>query len=119
MDDRFIKKLISNMKCSVCGRPYDVGKVNVLGHKEDVWFLSVSCVACSSRGLVAAIVTEGKVSTIATDLTEAERDRLADIPPVSVDEVLDMRIFLREFSGDIAHLLCSDQEHRCNLGEGC
>ena len=104
MDDKFIKKLISNMKCTVCGRPYEAGRVNVLGHKEDLWFLSVSCAACSSRGLVAGVVKEGKASRIATDLTKAELDGLATSPPVSTDDVLEIYSFLKEFSGDFSCL---------------
>ena len=100
MDDRFIKKLISNMKCGVCGHSYEADKVNVLGHKEDLWFLSVSCTACSSRGLVSAVIKEGKMAGTTGDLTGAELERLAANPPVSIDDVLEMHTFLEEFSGD-------------------
>jgi hypothetical protein len=104
MDENLIKKLLSNMKCTVCGRHYELANVNVLGHQENMWFLSVFCPACSSQGLVAAVIKEGKISEIVTELTEAERSKFANVPPIGADDLLDMHAFLKEFEGDFSSL---------------
>jgi ribosomal protein L44E len=104
MDDKFVKKLFANMKCGVCGQSYESTNVNVLGHREDLWFLSVYCPACKSQGLVAAVIKEGKLPEVITELSEAERAKFSAASSVDSDDVLDMHIFLEKFSGDFSSL---------------
>lgn len=102
MDEKFIKKLLSNMKCGVCGQHYEPANINVLGHREDLWFLSVYCPSCKSQGLVAAVIKEGKVPEVVTELTEAEKGKFSS--PIGSDDVIDMHILLKDFSGDFSSL---------------
>jgi len=102
MDERFIKKLLSNMKCGVCGQHYEPANIKVLEHREDLWFLSVYCPGCKSQGLVAAVIREGKAPEIVTELTEVEKSKLAT--PIESDDVIDMHTFLKDFSGDFSSL---------------
>jgi hypothetical protein len=104
MDDKFIRKLLSNMKCGLCGQHYESTNVNILGHREDLWFLSVFCTSCKSQGLVAAIIKEGKSPEVITELTAAERAKFSAAPSIDSDDVLDMHTFLEKFSGDFFSL---------------
>lgn len=104
MDDKFIKKLLSNMKCGICGRNYESANVNILGHREDLWFLSVFCTSCKSQGIVAAIIKEGKSPEVITELTEAERAKFTTAPSIGSDDVLDMHTFLEKFEGDFSSI---------------
>ena len=105
MDERFIKDLISTMKCGVCGRRYETANVDILGHRDDLWFLSVFCPQCHTQGLMAATIKKCKASEIVTDLTDEEYLRFANNPPVEADEVLEMYEFLENFKGNISTLL--------------
>jgi galactokinase len=109
MDDRFIKKLLANMKCGICGRHYEPGHINILGHKEDLWFLSVFCPACTSQALVAAVIKEGKVAEVVTDLTEKELSKLSDGSTIEADDVLDLHNFLKGFEGDFSSLFSENE----------
>jgi len=102
MDEKFIKKLLSNMKCGVCGRHYESANINILGHREDMWFLSVYCPGCKSQGLIAAVIKEGKVPELVSELTEAEMSKLST--PVGSDDIIDIHTFLKDFSGDFSSL---------------
>jgi len=102
MDERFIKKLLSNMKCGVCGQHYEPANIKVLEHREDLWFLSVYCPGCKSQGLVAAVIREGKAPEIVTELTEVEKSKLSI--PIDSDDVIDMHTFLKDFGGDFSSL---------------
>ena len=104
MEEGIIKKLITSMKCSACGQCYEVGNIEILGHHEDLWFLSVFCPSCRSQYLVAAVVSAERVPEIITDLTGAELVRLRDAGRLTADEVLDMHSFLKEFDGDFSRL---------------
>ena len=104
MEDGFIKRLMSSIKCGVCGQWYEVGNINVIGHDEDLWFLSVLCPACHTRCLVAAVIKEGKVPEVITDLTGTELDKFKNAGSLTADEVLDMHNFLKKFDGDFSRL---------------
>lgn len=104
MDEKFIKKLLSNMKCGSCGQRYETTNMNILRHREDLWFLSVYCPSCKSQGFIAAIIKEGKLPEVITELTEAERAKFSTAPPIGSDDVLDIYTFLEEFSGDFSSL---------------
>ena len=104
MEENLIKRFATSIKCSVCGRRYAVDNVKVLGHQEDLWFLSVFCSSCDTRCLVAAVIREGKAATFTTDLTEAELDKFSTMDKVTADEVLDMHSFLKDFDGSFNRL---------------
>ena len=88
VEENLIKRLMASIKCSVCGQCYEVDDIDVLDHREDLWFLRVICSACHDQCLVAAVIKEGKVSEVITDLTEAELDRFRDVGELTADEVL-------------------------------
>ncbi|MBA7481303.1 hypothetical protein ES707_16773 [subsurface metagenome] len=104
MEEKLIKRFMTSIKCSVCRQCYEVNNVEVLGHQEDLWFLSVFCSACQTQSLVAAVVKEGKASKVITDLTEAELDKFKKMDKLTANEVLDMHSFLKDFDGDFSQL---------------
>ncbi|MBL7210092.1 MAG: hypothetical protein ISS52_08335 [Dehalococcoidia bacterium] len=104
MNERFIRKLMSTIKCGVCGERYEATNINVLGYRDDIWFLNVACSACQSRALVAATIKEGKSSKAITDLTETEVTESAKASAISGDDILDLHSVLRDFDGDFARL---------------
>ncbi len=105
MEEGLIKRVMASMKCSVCGQRYEPDNINVLGQQEDLWFLRVFCSACQTQYLVAAVIREGKMPEVITDLTEAESDKFRNADKLTADEVLDMHNFLKDFDGDFSRLL--------------
>jgi len=104
VEESLVKKLVASVKCSVCGQRYEADNIDVLGHEEDLWFLRVSCPACNTHCLVAAIIREDRVPEVITDLTEAELDRFRNMDWLTPDDVLDMHDFLTDFDGDFSRL---------------
>jgi len=104
VEENLILKLMASIKCGICGQCYEVDNISVLGHQQDLWFLNAFCSACHTRCLVAAIVEEGRVPKVITDLTEAELERFRNMDTLTADEVLDMRNFLKDFDGDFSQL---------------
>lgn len=103
MEERLIKKLMTSMKCESCGRHYEVYNIDVLGHREDLWFLKAFCSTCHTQCLVAAIVREERVSKAVTELTETELDESED-NVIEIDDVLKMHTFLKDFDGNFSRL---------------
>ena len=104
MEDNLIKELMTSIRCSLCGRHYEVDNITVLGHQEDLWFLRAFCSACRTYCLVAAVVKQDRVPKVVTDLTQSELDRFRSLSRLEADEVLDMHNFLKDFDGDFARL---------------
>lgn len=108
MEEGHIRRLLASIKCGVCGQGYEVDNIDVLGHHEDLWFLSALCPACHARCLVAAVIGEGRVPEVITDLTKAELDRFRNMSRVTTDDVLDMHNFLKGFDGNLSRLFSQD-----------
>jgi len=108
MDESRIKKMMTTAKCSDCGQPYETDNIEVLGHHEDMWFMSVFCVACRAQYLITAVVDEKGVSETVTDLSTAELEKFQDAESLKVDEVLDMHSFLKKFDGDFSRLFSQE-----------
>jgi len=102
MEEDSIKKLLTSLKCSACGQHYEPGNIDILGHREDLWFLNVLCPNCRAHYLILAMVTREKVGEVVTDLTGSELGSFRDAGRITADEVLDMHDFLESFDGDFS-----------------
>ena len=67
MEDKLIKRLMTSLKCDSCGQHYEVYNIDILGHREDMWFLKVFCPSCHTRCLVAAVVKESRAPAVVSD----------------------------------------------------
>ena len=108
MREAFLKRLFAKVNCGVCGQKYDVSNIKILDQEDGLWVLSVYCSSCGTQGLIAAVVQEGNITEVITDLTEAERERFGDSEVVGVDDVLEMHNFLKEFDGDFTSLFSGE-----------
>lgn len=90
-------------ECGGCKRAYEPSNVTVLGHQEDLWFLSLICEHCQARCIVAALVRES--DELGTPILCPEG---CDLDPqnveVAADDVLAMHQFLDDFDGDFKAL---------------
>jgi len=103
LEERLVRRLMTSMKCESCGQKYEFGNIDVIGHREDMWFLRVLCSTCHTQCLVAAVVREGKAPEEINDLIDAEVSERRN-KTIEVDDVLDMHNFLMDFNGDFANL---------------
>ena len=105
MEERLVRRLMALLKCESCGQQYEAYDIDVIGHREDLWFLRVSCSSCHSQCLVAAVIKQEKIPGAVTDLTKVEMGKFKDEDAVGVDDVLNMHDFLKDFDGDFSQLL--------------
>lgn len=108
MDKNFIKKLMTQAKCRVCGQQYKVSNIEFLGYRDDLWFFHVLCRLCYTQGLIAIAVKEGNIPQVLTDLTEPEYAKFRDSKGIEAEDVLDIHDFLGDFDGDFARLLSEE-----------
>lgn len=108
-NDFVIQRLVVTVvtKCARCGEPLTHESVNVLGHKDDLWFVMIVCPSCRGHTLVAAVIQTLKAEACEGD-SSAQEVRQSLSESVSERDVVAMREFLDSFDGDFAALFGKD-----------
>lgn len=104
MRQAFIRHLVATLQCVSCGERYTRNDIYVLGHHEDVWVSAVVCNRCGTQGLVFATLHDGNEFELASKPEADELATLKALPPLSMDDVLDVHAFLKSFGGDVQAL---------------
>jgi hypothetical protein len=106
----WLRTQLTHFGCAVCGAAFPPERIRVLAQREDLYFVDLDCAGCGS-GAVAIVTIE-----VEEDGPRLGPDGLADLrqaggdpeaEPVSADDVLAMREFLRRFDGDFQRLFKS------------
>ena len=103
MEDSLIRKLMTSVKCESCGQYYEADDVDVLGHREDMWFLKLHCSNCHTQCLLAAVVRESRLSGTVAGLMDKD-PAVSGGSAITADDLLEMRGFLKDFDGDFSRL---------------
>ena len=73
-------------------------------HQEEQSLVKVTCTHCKDTRLIAvAIATETEPETPVIDIRDQPAEELG--PPITADDVLDARLALAGFEGDLTTLL--------------
>jgi predicted NAD-dependent protein-ADP-ribosyltransferase YbiA (DUF1768 family) len=111
--DTNIKRIVVERmeRCGICHRTFATDDVHVVSRSPELWMMVVACKECHDRKLVAAVLDSGDPDQAAIALRRlqsrpdrAEWSRSKPLPPVTVDDVLDMHEFLSDFDGDFQRL---------------
>ena len=101
---RMILQLINNLRCVECGRLYDAEDFALLRRRENVWLLSARCRYCDELCQVVILMPTSEETEIESELSTDEAQALAELPPISSDDVLDLHLFMQDFDGDFEML---------------
>lgn len=104
IEESFIKKLISSIKCGSCGQHYEESHIEIIERNDELWFIKVVCSSCHVSCVVAAIVREENKLKLVTDLTEAEIDKFKDMKGIDENDLLTMHDFLKGFNGNLSDI---------------
>ena len=104
MNEHLIKKLVSTVKCNVCGEHYEVNHIDIIGHRNGTWFLNIFCPTCDRKSFVAAIIKKENDHEIVTDLTRKEFSASFQATFINSNDLLDLHNFLKDFDGDFIKL---------------
>jgi len=108
----FIRDRARFYNCPVCGRSLKGCDIQVLSHEEERFHLQVTCAQCQVTFIVVLAIAGGAVEEIeaveAADVVEAAAAR----EPISVDEILDLHLFLKNFQGTLKELIHQPENSR-------
>jgi hypothetical protein len=104
----FIRDRARFYNCPVCGRSLKGCDIQVLSHEEEKFNLQVTCAQCQVTFIVVLAVAGGAVEEVESveTLHVAHAGNVESAPePISVDEILDVHLFLKSFQGTLTDLL--------------
>ncbi len=103
MNEKMVRNMVASIACKSCGKRYQPQSVELLGNRDGVWFIRVVCSSCHVTVYIAAIIRDDRPQFF-TDLTEDDMKRFKDMEPVSSEDLMSVRAFLEDFSGDFQDL---------------
>ncbi|MDQ6722402.1 MAG: hypothetical protein M3003_16640 [Candidatus Dormibacteraeota bacterium] len=101
----FIRDRARFYNCPVCGRSLKGCDVQVLSHEEERFHLQVTCAQCQVTFIVVLAIAGGAVEEIESVEAEAMTEPVAVREPISVDEILDLHVMLKNFQGTLTELI--------------
>lgn len=100
----FIRDRARFYNCPVCGRSLKGCDVQVLSHEEERFHLQVTCAQCQVTFIVVLAIAGGAVEEIEKAIPEPDLKPVAAAEPITVDEILDLHLYLKNFQGTLAEL---------------
>ncbi len=96
--------------CAACGQPYGEGHIRLLARREELWFVDLACPHCGSQAVAIVTVQFGSETVHDAGGQPPETalggsQGTATLPAVSVDDVIDVHLLLRDFEGDVQQLI--------------
>jgi len=101
----FIRDRARFYNCPVCGRSLKGCDIQVLSHEEERFHLQVTCAQCQVTFIVVLAIAGGAVEDIETVDVAAEEQLAPAREPISVDEILDLHLYLKNFQGTLKELI--------------
>lgn len=83
--------------CANCGSAYGEEGVNVVGNRNEYWFLRCLCPACSTQGLGVVIVQTHTPAQL-------EAAHYGSLPAINSEDVLAVHDALTDYNGDVSGL---------------
>src|SRR5215472_5006124 len=99
----FIRDRARFYNCPVCGRSLKGCDVQVLSHEDETFRLQVTCAQCQVTFIVVLAIAGGALSEVESE-AEPAPEPAAAAEPISIDEILDLHLYLKGFQGTLAEL---------------
>jgi hypothetical protein len=112
----FIRDRARFYNCPVCGRSLKGCDIQVLSHEDERFHLQVTCAQCQVTFIVVLAVAGSGVEEIETmgtpvtsitisSSTSPSMESHPDPEPITIDEILDVHLYLKNFQGTLKDLL--------------
>ncbi len=106
----FIRDRARFYNCPVCGRSLKGCDVQVLSHEEERFHLQVTCAQCQVTFIVVLAIAGAAMEEIEnTSPGGASGTGPVEEPvapePISVDEIIDLHVYLKNFQGTFKELI--------------
>lgn len=98
-----LRRQAGRFQCPQCGQSLGDCQLEMVGQQDDQSLVKVTCVHCQDVRMIAvAIAAEAETAPV-IEVRDQPADELG--APISSDDVLDARLALAVYEGDLAGLL--------------
>src|SRR5947207_10001759 len=101
----FIRDRARFYNCPVCGRSLKGCDVQVLSHEDERFHLQVTCAQCQVTFVVVLAIAGAAVDEIESVVPEPAEELVAVAEPISVDEIIELHLYLKNFQGTLTELI--------------
>ena len=110
----FVRDRARFYNCPVCGRSLKGCDIQVLSHEDERFHLQVTCAQCQVTFIVVLAIAGGAVEEIESVETPAQAAMVeaalpevdeSDLEPITIDEILDVHLYLKDYQGTLKDLL--------------
>jgi len=99
-----LRRQAGRFQCPKCGESLADCQLEMVAHADEQSLVKVTCAHCQDMRMIAvAIATEAEAQAPAIEVRDQPVDDLGG--PITTDDVLDARLALAGFEGDLAGLL--------------
>ncbi len=99
-----LRRQAGRFQCPTCGESLADCQLEMVAHADEQSVVKVTCAHCKDTRMIAvAIAAETEVEAPAIEVRDQPTDELGG--PITTDDVLDARLALAGFEGDLASLL--------------
>jgi DNA-directed RNA polymerase subunit RPC12/RpoP len=101
---------LASFACAACGQPYGESHIRLIAQREELFFVDLSCPHCGSQAVaIVTIQVDGEAvgagAGVPLELPAFDPESSSEGPAVSVDDVIDAHVLLRDFEGDVHQLI--------------
>jgi hypothetical protein len=101
----FIRDRARFYNCPVCGRSLKGCDVHVLSHEDERFHLQVTCAQCQVTFIVVLAIAGAAIDGIENEIPEPAGEATVPAEPISVDEILDLHLYLKNYQGTLKELI--------------
>jgi hypothetical protein len=101
----FIRDRARFYNCPVCGRSLKGCDVQVLSHEDERFHLQVTCAQCQVTFIVVLAIAGAAMEEIEAVTPQPAEKQVVAAEPISVDEILDLHLYLKSFQGTLKELI--------------
>ena len=111
---KVIEWLSFALKCPVCGYKYNLDRTKIIDTKQEensqaTLLVHSDCAQCKSSVVFGISINGGEIFSVGmiTDLTSNDTKKFSQRQPLSSNDVLDLRKFLKKFDGNFVKAFTS------------
>src|SRR5260370_3466835 len=98
-----LRRQAGRFQCPKCGQSLADCKLEMVGHQDDQSRVKVTCVHCQDVRVIAVAIAAAAESAPVIEVRDQPVGELG--VPITTDDVLDARLALAGYEGDLASLL--------------
>jgi len=99
-----LRRQAGRFQCPKCGQSLADCQLEMLAHQDDQSLVKVTCAHCQDMRVIAvAVATEVETAAMIDDVRDQPVEELG--AAITADDVLDARLALAGYEGDLASLL--------------